>query len=50
MGTIYDLLIVFSPFLMTAPLEMVAFTTSRIYLTINLIDITIIDKICDKVG
>ena len=35
---------------MTAPLEMVALTTSRIYLMIYLIDITNIDKICDYVG
>ena len=42
---IYDLLIVFS-FFMTTPLDMVALTTSRIYLMIYLIDITNIDKIC----
>ena len=37
---------------MTAPLEMVALTTSRIYLVIYLIYIYIanIDKICDLVG
>ena len=50
MGTsasmIYDLLIVFSPFL-TSPLEMVALTTLWIYLMIYSIDITNIDKICD---
>ena len=33
---IYDLLIVFSFFFMTAPLAMVALTTSRIYLMIYL--------------
>ena len=44
---IYDLLIVFSSFFMTMTLEMVAFSTSRIYLIIYLIDITGIDKICD---
>ena len=41
-----DQIIVFS-FLMAAPLEMVALTTSRIYLMIFLINITNIDKICD---
>ena len=41
---IYDLLIVFSPSFMTEPLEMVALTTSRIYLMIYIIDITNIDK------
>ena len=47
---IYNLLIVFSfPFL-TAPLEMVALTTKQVYLMINLINITNIDKICDKVA
>ena len=46
---IYDLLIVFSPFV-TAPFEMVALTTSRTYFMIYLIDITNIDKICDSVG
>ena len=46
---IYDLLIVFSPFL-TVPMEMVALTTLRIYFMIYLIDITNIDKICDEVG
>ena len=35
---------------MTAPLEMVALTTSWIYLMIYLIDIKNIDKICDLVG
>ena len=44
---IYDLLIVFSSFYMTAPLEMVALTTSQILLLVYLIDITYIDKICD---
>ena len=44
---IYDLLIVFSSFFMIAPLEMVALTTSWIYLMIYLVDITLIDKICD---
>ena len=34
-------------FFMTAPLEMFALTTSRIYLMIYLIDSTNIDKICD---
>ena len=47
---IYDLLKVFSYFFMTAPLEMVALTTSRIYLMIYFTDITNIDKICNKVG
>ena len=47
---IYDLLIVFSSFFMTRPWEMVALTTSRIYLNIYSIDITNIDKICDYVG
>ena len=47
---IHDLLIVFSSFFMTAPLEMVALTTSRIYLMIYLIDITNIEKNCDLVG
>ena len=47
---IYDLLLVFSSFIMTAPLDMVALTTSRIDLMIYLIDITNIDKICDEVG
>ena len=47
---IYDLLIVFSSPFLTAPLEVVPLTTSRIYLMIYLIDITNIDKICDKVG
>ena len=41
---IYELLIVFSYFFMSSPLEMVAFTTSRIYLVIDVIDITSIDK------
>ena len=40
----------FLPTFLTAPLEMVALTISRIYLRIYLIDITNIDKICDKVG
>ena len=35
---ICDLLIVYSSFFMTTPLEMVALTTSRIYLVIYLID------------
>ena len=43
---IFNLLIVFSSFFMTAPLE-IELTTSRIYLMIYLIDITNIDKICD---
>ena len=38
---------VFSFFFMIAPLEMVALTTSCIYLMIYLIDVTNIDKICD---
>ena len=42
--------LIFSSFFMTAPLEMVAFTTSGIYLMIYLIDIANIDKICDLVG
>ena len=37
---IYELLIVFSTFFMTAPLEMVALITSQIYLMIYFIDIT----------
>ena len=37
---IYDLLIVFSSFFMTVPLETVVLTTSKIYLMIYLIDIT----------
>ena len=41
---IYDLLIVFSSFLMTATLEIVTLATSRIYLMIYLIDITNIDS------
>ena len=41
---IYDLLIVNS-FIMTAPLEIAALTTSQIYLMVYLIDITNIDKI-----
>ena len=41
---IYGLLIVFSFFILIAPLEMVALATSRIYLIIYLIDITNIDK------
>ena len=44
---IYDLLIVFSSFFMTVPLEIVALTTSWIYLIIYLIDSTNIDKLCD---
>ena len=44
---IYDLLIVFSSFLMTASLKLVALTTSRIYLMIYLIDFENNDKICD---
>ena len=44
----HDLPIVFSYFfMMHAPLEMVAFTTSRIYVMLYLIDIINIDKICD---
>ena len=35
---------------MAVPLEMVALTTSRIYLIVYLIDITNIDKICDKLA
>ena len=35
---------------MTATFEMVALTTSWIYLMIYLIDITNIDIICDQVG
>ena len=42
---IYDLLIIFSYFFMTAPLEMVALTPSLIYIMIYLIYITNIDKI-----
>ena len=38
---------VFSSFFMTAPLEIVALTTSRIHLMNYLIDVTNIDKICD---
>ena len=45
---IYDLWPTYS--FLLAPLKMVALTTSRIYLMIYLIDITHIDKICDKVG
>ena len=44
---IYDLLIVFSSFFMTAPLKMVALTTLRIHLMIYLTEVTNIDKICD---
>ena len=44
---IYDLFILFSSFFLTAPMEMVALTTSQIYLMLYLIDITNIDKICD---
>ena len=47
---IYDLLIVFSYLFMTAPMEMVALTTLRIYLMINLKDINNTYKICDKVS
>ena len=47
---IYDLLIVSSSFFMTVPLEMVALTTSQIYITIHLINITNSGKICDLVG
>ena len=43
---ICDLFIVFSSPSLTAPLKMDALTTSGIYLMINLIDITNIDKIC----
>ena len=35
---------------MTAPFQMVALTSSRIYLLIYLIDITNIDKLFDYVG
>ena len=35
---------------MTAPLKLVALTTSQIYLMIYIKDITNIDKICDKVA
>ena len=42
-------LIVFS-FFITAPLEMVAVTTSCIYLMIYLKNIANIDNICDEVG
>ena len=35
---------------MTAAFEMVALTTSRIYLMIYFIDITYIDKICNWIG
>ena len=35
---------------MTAPMEMVALTTSRIYSISNLLDITNIDNHCDQVG
>ena len=45
---IYDQLTVFSSFFLTSPLEIVALSTSLIYLMIYLIDITNIDKICDK--
>ena len=34
-------------FFMTAPYEMIALTTSRIYVMINLIYYTNIDKICE---
>ena len=46
---IYDLWPTYSFLLssLTATLEIVALTTSRIYLMIYLIDITNIDKICD---
>ena len=44
---IYDLTIVFSSFFMPAPLEMVALTTSHIYLMIYLLDITNMEKICN---
>ena len=47
---IYYLLIVFSYFIMASPMEKVALTTSQIYLIVNLIDITNIDKIFDLVG
>ena len=40
----YDLLIVFSSFLTNAPLEMVALTTSQIYLMLYLKDIINTDK------
>ena len=44
---IYNLLIAFSSFFMTAPFEMVALTTLQIYLMVYLVNITNIDKICD---
>ena len=47
---IYDLLINFSSLFLNAPLEMIVLTTSWIYVMIYLIDITNIEKICDKVG
>ena len=47
---IYNQLIIFSSFFLTAPLKMVALTTTRYLLMIYLIDISNIDKICDKVG
>ena len=48
---IYDQLKVFSSFFLTAPLIMVALTTTRNSLMIQyLLDITNIDKICDKNG
>ena len=48
---IYDLLIVFySHSLIAIPLEMVALTTSWIYVMIYSIDITHNDKICDSIG
>ena len=43
---IYDPFIVFSSCYMTAPLEMVAWATSRIYLIIYLNDITNIENKC----
>ena len=39
---------VFASFFMGAPLGMVTLATSPIYLMIYLIDITNIDRICDK--
>ena len=47
---IYDQLKVFSSFFLTPPLKMVALTTTRNFLMIYLLDITNIDKICDKAG
>ena len=44
---IYDLLIVYSYFYMTPPLELVALTTLQTHLMIYFIDITNVHKICD---